>query len=408
MLNSTQIISNLRRTADKGLISLLNQRQLEILALKYFGVKDEYGNYVAYTCPYSGKTFSNFNNLILEHIIPVSSNGGTVLFNCIPASKEINGSNEKGAKHLIEWWTNSKYWDDDAPNRLEKLVNYMLEAYSEVFNEYSYEELVESYLNILDDNDDFIEDINDDLSFSKQNEQIIENEQTKNNKIYSYLSFLNDCIEQLEKSNINVDNINQKLKELQDKKIFENIEEYTKAQNIVKEIITKIIGTDNKVYLTYCLNININKLIKSISYTNEQEIYKEIVLRLDNINTILNNNGLNILDYFKNLMDIEDIDLLYKNRNEITQEQITEFTESISLGYDSKIMIFIDMLNHGNMDILKQKTKEKITAYKKDKKGNTLIDENGKFIINKTYENNGKDSLKVLEVVFLDSFFVKP
>ena len=169
MLNSTQIISNLRRTADKGLISLLNQRQLEILALKYFGVKDEYGNYIAYTCPYSGKTFSDFNNLILEHIIPVSSNGGTILFNCIPASKEINGSNEKGAKHLIEWWTNSKYWDDDAPNRLEKLVNYMLEAYSEVFNEYSYEELVESYLNILDDNDDFIEDINDDLSFSKQN-----------------------------------------------------------------------------------------------------------------------------------------------------------------------------------------------------------------------------------------------
>ena len=40
----SQIEPNLRRTASKGLISLLNHQQLEDLAFKYFGIKDESGN----------------------------------------------------------------------------------------------------------------------------------------------------------------------------------------------------------------------------------------------------------------------------------------------------------------------------------------------------------------------------
>ena len=53
----SQIERNLCRTAELGLISLLDQSELEKLAYEYFGVKDEEGNIIGYTCPYSGKIF---------------------------------------------------------------------------------------------------------------------------------------------------------------------------------------------------------------------------------------------------------------------------------------------------------------------------------------------------------------
>ena len=160
LLNNKQIDYNLRRTAEKGYISLLYKHQLEELALKYFGIKDSNSKYIGYMCPYSGKIYSKKSNLVLEHIIPVDLKGGTVLFNCIPTSKEVNGKNEKWKHHLIKWWTNSKYWDIDAPKRLEKLVNYMLEAYDLVFKEYSVEEIEESYQEVFE--------IDDDLTISKK------------------------------------------------------------------------------------------------------------------------------------------------------------------------------------------------------------------------------------------------
>ena len=64
----SQIETNLRRTAKKGLISLLNQQQLENLAIKYFGIKDEYGNIIGYKCPYSGKEYYNYEDIILYPI----------------------------------------------------------------------------------------------------------------------------------------------------------------------------------------------------------------------------------------------------------------------------------------------------------------------------------------------------
>ena len=138
LINEFQIISNLRRTAEKGLISLLNPYQLEELALKYFGIY-EGDELVGYMCPYSGEVYNDFNEIVLEHIIPVSGHGGTTIFNCIPTSEEVNKKNEKGIKHLIDWWPNSKYWDKDAPKRLEKIVNYILEGYDIYINEEIYD-----------------------------------------------------------------------------------------------------------------------------------------------------------------------------------------------------------------------------------------------------------------------------
>ena len=63
LINSSQIEFNLRRTARKGYISILNQEQLEFLALKYFGIKGEDGNIIGYQCPYSGEIYTDYRNI---------------------------------------------------------------------------------------------------------------------------------------------------------------------------------------------------------------------------------------------------------------------------------------------------------------------------------------------------------
>ncbi|MBE6140901.1 MAG: hypothetical protein E7172_05155 [Firmicutes bacterium] len=338
LLNYPQIELNLRRTAEKGYISLLHKEQVEKLALKYFGTKDSNGKYIGYMCPYSGKIYSKNSNLILEHIIPVDSKGGTVLFNCIPASKEVNSGSQKGSKHLISWWTNSKFWDNGAPKRLEKLVNYILEAYELVFSEYVIEELEDSYQEMLETEDD--------LSISKRQNKKHEKE-TLINTTQSYLGFIIDCIKQLEKENINTININNKLKELENKNIFKDIKRYTVFQNILKQVIIKFTGDDTKSYLTYSIKFDIKKLMDSISYTNVEDIYNEIYSRLQNIQEILSQNNLVIEEYFTSLKDIEDINILYKSIKSITKEEKQKFLSNISLGINTKINEYIELLNQG-------------------------------------------------------------
>ena len=360
----SQIEPNLRRTAQKGLISLLNQQQLEDLALKYFGIKDEYGNVISYQCPYSGEIYYSYEDIVLEHIIPVNSNGGTVLFNCIPTSKKVNGTDEKGAKHLISWWINSKkYWDEDAPKRLEKIVNYMLDGYDQVFEQYTVEEVESSYLEI--ESDESILDEEDNIHLNARTESKLL-KQAKNNGIHSYLGFILDCINTLENKEIcNIDTtvIRRKLTELTDKHIFENIERYQLYQNIIQKLIISRIGDDNRSYLTYTLNFDIKKLIDSINLDNEQDIYNELNIRLTNIEQLLKINNLSTKEYFKSIRDIQDIDIIYKNIKDISKEDLKTFLENIKIGIDTKIEIFINMLNKGNKKILSQKNREKFENY---------------------------------------------
>jgi len=352
------IEGNLRRTADNGLISLLNQKQLEDLAFKYFGIKDEYGNIIGYQCPYSGKIYTNYEDIILEHIVPVASKGGTVLFNCIPTSKEVNGSNQKGAKHLITWWIKSKYWNEDAPSRLEKIVNYMLDGYERVFEEYTMEEVESSYQDIELDKSILDEQQNTNIDIREEKKLL---KQAKDNGIHSYLGFMLDCINTLDTYNIDTTEIRNKLKSLEDKHIFEDIDKYQLYQNIVQKIIISRIGDDSRSYLTYTLNIDISKLIDSINLDKEEDIYNEINKRLTNIENLLKENNLSTIEYFKSLRDIQDIDIIYKNN--ISVQDISIFLENIKLGVDTKVEIFIRMLNEGNTNILKFGNKETLKGY---------------------------------------------
>ena len=161
LISYSQVDGNLRRTADRGLVSELYRKQMNALALKYFGV-DSNGNYtenkediVAYRCPYSGEIISDLSTAHLEHILPVSSNGGTILFNCIPILDKVNLS-KKDEPNLLAWWQGKgkEYFSHD---RLERLIQYMLEAYTLAFKEPTEEELFD-YDNSLS-NDDYIEKI---------------------------------------------------------------------------------------------------------------------------------------------------------------------------------------------------------------------------------------------------------
>ena len=372
LLTRTQIKGNLRRTAEKGLISLLNQYQLEQLALKYFGVYEN-EQLIGYQCPYSGELITNFNDIVLEHIVPVASKGGTVLFNCIPTSKEVNAANQKGAKHLIDWWTNpdNGYWDKEAPLRLEKIVNYMLEAYELVFKEYTIEEVENSYLEI--EPDETILEEEDNLALDEKTESNL-SKQAKNNGIHSYLGFILDCINTLEKNNINTTNIREKLANLEEQNIFKDIEKYQLYQNMIKQLIISRIGDNNSSYLSYTLNFDMKKLMDSINLDNQKEIYNELDLRLKNIEQLLSSNNLSIVEYFKSLRDITDIDIIYKNINEVSQEDINTFLINIKIGIDTKIDIFIDMLSDNkytsyengrpnSLNIFKQKNKIPFKGY---------------------------------------------
>ena len=352
LISDTQIYENLRRTSKKGLISLINKNQLTDLSLKYFGVYDDNHTLIGYTCPYSGRLITDFSELDLEHIIPISSNGGTALFNCIPASKEVNGFREKSNKNLIEWWANSKYWDSNAPKRLEKLVNYILDGYEIVFKEYTAEEVETSYLS-MNINDNILKD-DDDLTIGKSKKKKIDKER----KIQSYLGFLNQCITQLNNYNIDTNQISDKIKSLEANNIFQDIDRYTLFQNILQKCIKERIDENDRSYLRYSLNFDIMKLMKSISSSNKDEIYNEISNRLMNIETLLNENNLSLIDYFESLTDISDNNIIYKSISEISDNNINLFIKEIKVVFSSKVNIFIQMLNDGNSNILMTKNND--------------------------------------------------
>ena len=116
-----QISGNLSRTAKLGLLSYLSKKDLYYLTDKYF--RDENG---ILHCAYSWNVITSQEELELEHIIPVSRNGGTVIFNVVPCRAIYNKAGNKFTSNLLDWWEQSGLFK---PELLENLINYMFEAY---------------------------------------------------------------------------------------------------------------------------------------------------------------------------------------------------------------------------------------------------------------------------------------
>ena len=318
LLSDSQIDGNLRRSMDAGNLALINHRKLIALSLLYFGVKDENGKYVKYICPYTGKEYNlddvrkelnkpyNIRNLDkileLEHIMPHSSGGGTVLFNCIPVSKKGNSVAEKGNLHLLDWLSNPKssgyrYYKNGGAERLNKLVNYMVSAY-----EISFEEYKESELEFIYDSTNEIEEGIDNEEDLESNDRKIANSKEKIRKtnIEGDLPFLNQLINQLEKEGYNTEEIKNRLVELEENGIINNFKKYTIVQKTIEELFEK---EDSKSYLTYSLNVDYIKLVNSIETENPEEIKEILIRRFEHIKQLTEQNGKSIKDYFFSLRE---------------------------------------------------------------------------------------------------------
>ena len=332
LINYNQINRNLRRTASNGLISRLNHRQLNELSLKYFGV-DKEGKYtedkekiVAYKCPYSGRIINDCKELDLDHIISFVNNGGTVLFNCIPILGSVNSS--KRADTLLKWWTEKEYFDI---GRLQRLLEYMLEAYSLTFKEYTLEELEDSYA-IYENNDEKIGNLLED----KREKEKIKN--TKTFEDVSYQQFIINIINYLKNNNIDCTIYERKLKELENENIFKNIEDFELIEKELQKILKE--NLDDNRYITYSISIDINRLLKTFKTDN---ITEKLNQRLMFIKKILKENNKSLIDYLENLVDIEEYNLIYKDNP--SKDEIEVFLNSISLTYSTKIEKFIEMLS---------------------------------------------------------------
>ena len=369
LINPIQVISNLNRTADKGLISKLNRKQLNKLALKYFGV-DSSGKYtdnlediVAYKCPYSGEIIRDLSSIHLDHILPISSNGGTVLFNCIPVSQHSN--NLKIDKHLITWLYSQGYFDYE---RLERIVNYMFEAYDLYINEQFEEEFFDETTLTPDDSE-------------IQNDNLSTNELNKLKKIekigdITYYQFLSDLINELSKYK-DVSEYNSKLQNLITKNIFSEIDEIEKLIKLVQSSFKEMIEEDSTAYLMYSLKINMKKLLKSLKNNNYEE---ELRKRLDYIVNMIKESNLSLKDYFESLMDIEDINPIYLDLDEMSENSKKEFIEKIKIGTNTKILILVDMIKHAKTaeeieEIFNSRSKGKnFTTYKQNSDGEWVVD----------------------------------
>ena len=401
LISYSQVDGNLRRTADRGLVSELYRRQMNALALKYFGV-DSNGNYtenkediVAYRCPYSGEIISDLSTAHLEHILPVSSNGGTVLFNCIPILDKVNLSKRDEA-NLLVWWQEQNYFNYD---RLERLIQYMLEAYTLAFKEPTEEELYD-YDNSLN-SDDYIEndDLSIDLKDKTSNQTNINIQQT-----ITYYQLINDLINELSK-NRDVSKYNSQLNSLKEQNTFGNIDELEKVINAVQTVFKEILGESSKSYLSYSLKIDMNKLLKSLNTNNYKE---EINERIIYIKSIIGENNISINDYFDNLQDLEDINLIYYDINRISNIQKQNFINSIKIGHSSKVKIFLDMLKYARTkediaSILESRSLETFKTYKKDDNSQMVVDkEYGKIGF---FWNNNRNEL--LQIIYNDDKYIQ-
>ena len=390
LISNRQIERNLRRSLDSENIALLEKRKLIALSLLYFGKKDDTGKYVTYTCPYTGKEYNiseierelekkqsekdDNKRLELEHIMPHSGGGGTVLFNCLLSSVEANGIGEKWNFHLLDWFNQSgkKYY---TPDRLNRIVCYMLSAYSVAYKEYKENELEFDY-EFVDGEQGYTD--NDDINtipkkqIKQKEDKSLDIQNVKETDIFEYKKFLDSLVNKLNEDNYDTTVIDKKIKELEEQGIFKVNKKYELIQSIVEDIFKE--EADDTSYLTNSLKVDYYKLVDSIEFEQEEDIRKELTSRIDIIKSILKENNKSMKDYYISMKDLQDIDLLYIPIGKLDDSNKKIFEKNIRLSVDTKINIFIDMLSekeytryeNGEPDsnnILKKENKIKFEGY---------------------------------------------
>src|SRR5574344_2213290 len=354
IVTKTDIYGNLRRARISGNIALLEVEDINALAIKHYGILDSNNKLIGYQCPYSGAIITDPKDLVFEHIISISCGGGTVLFNCIPSSKMVNNKDEKGTKDLLAWWLEespqkSKYFSQD---RLEALIDYILEAYDIVFAKYTVEDLERSYTNLSAEEDQRLEE-NVQKNGNKTEKQFFDftkqsikadkdKEIAKRIGTINYLAFIERLIEHISDSSKKF-TYKTRLKELEARGVFDNIERISLVQKALTKVIKGFPLSDrNESYLTYLSYIDLAALDKSLKeLTTSDELEDEIKGRLFNIDKILLNNNMSIISFFE---DASNKEIFYKKTNDITKEEIESFIQSINMCVADKFNKLVDFV----------------------------------------------------------------
>ena len=283
------LIGEKKRTSKLGLITKIEINDFIEDSIGWWKNKSKDG---ILRDPYSGLIINEDDmksKLAIEHIIPVTSGGGTILFNLLPARTDINLN--KQAKDPIVWWMNSSYWDEE---RFKDFVEYIFYAYDKVIEKYgvkfkdlqvnnsfgflSEEELIDAY-NTSDV----------DLSITTKEYLEEEREQAKEVGIISYEQFLSSIVTIL--SNIDKEKsiyYFNKIKEYEVKDLFKNITKYQICQKAVFDSI-KDLDSSSKYLITK--RVNISELMNNVDFNNPKGDIDNRIVFLDNL---LQNNNINI------------------------------------------------------------------------------------------------------------------
>ena len=350
-ITKEQVISNISRTIKEGLISLLSDKEINKLSLKYYGIKGDNGEYIAFVDPYSGEVVTDEKIMALDHILPVCLGGGTVLFNCIPVKADINTS--KNGSYILEWWKKQEYYSED---KLEKLVEYMLEAYEITFDETNVDKLFMANSN--EDYEEIERHIIDEAPLDKTQKELQEERQNKKIK-YSYKELMENLISEV-KEDDKKKSYEERLEALSNKNIYEEIEEYIYIINIFKKLIVEYLKSideysdyHEETILSKC---NFKKLHKDLKKNYPKEKWEEeIIRRIKIIEEYLNEDNLTLSSYYENL----DKDKHLIQSEEITKEEYNKFKGKIKASKYDKFRLLIEFVNQtGRLPIIGKKSTE--------------------------------------------------
>ncbi len=329
-IKESVIYSEVNRAIKKGLVGKLTSSEFNKWCIEWWlknGLDENCNicNDGKLRDPYTGYIIDQHHKksqLVLEHIIPIDRDGGTVIFNVVPSRSDINSS--KSNNDPLEWWLKSGFFNKE---RFKVFVNYIFDAYDKRIKDGIFRL---EFDNIDDDNNsynDCIEELNNSEDFKEQSSR--NNNQIQLKKI-NYGQFLSSCIVLLESIDNNLANTySKKLKLYEEQGIFNNISLYQQIQSIIFRQIKKL---DSAKKYEFLKKINIDMLFKSLS--NVQDLENEIHKRIDKIVDLIQDENSSIR--------LNDLLFAYPNIICITSDELSQKVNAIRK-YDlgNEIMLLI-------------------------------------------------------------------
>lgn len=280
--NRDTILRENSRTIRKGLFSNLDYYFANTFMIDYFLAQDG-ENIGKLISPYSGEVIEQ-KDLSLEHILQVRQGGGTTLWNCIPLEISLNIKRNK--MDIIEFFEKMGYPFE----RLEKIVNYMLDAIMYEYCNSPKKELV-------------FDDEKKKKYFTSKGYQLNRDESAPKETINTYIRIMM-LIKKLHEIGINTDSLQKKIDMLKANSVFNNMDLCDRYERILFKIIN---GICPAMKYSVVLSIDFHELIRSVGVLSDEEFYNEVMKRIQHANEIFSEFGCTIENTIGTIKQIPEI-----------------------------------------------------------------------------------------------------